>query len=62
MENVTSEWLTYRQARELVGLSRTTLWQLVSAGEVQASRIGKAVRIDRRSLENYMRRHSVVET
>lgn len=62
MENVTSEWLTYRQAGELVGLSRTTLWQLVSAGEVQASRIGKAVRIDRRSLENYMRRHSVVET
>ena len=62
MENVRSEWLTYRQAGELVGLSRTTLWQLVSAGEVQASRIGKAVRIDRRSLENYMRRHSVVET
>ena len=62
MENVRSEWLTYRQAGELVGLSRTTLWQLVSAGEVQVSRIGKAVRIDRRSLENYMRRHSVVET
>jgi predicted DNA-binding transcriptional regulator AlpA len=34
MENVRREWLTYREAAELVGLSRTTLWEMVSAGEM----------------------------
>jgi excisionase family DNA binding protein len=33
-----------------------TLWKLVSAGEVEAARIGRAVRINRESLSAYMRR------
>ncbi len=47
-------YLTYRQAGTFTGLSRTTLWKLINAGEVKASRVGRAVRIDRRSLEDYM--------
>jgi excisionase family DNA binding protein len=39
------EWLTYAQATEIVGLSRVTLWKLVSAGEVEAARVGRAVRL-----------------
>ena len=53
---VTREWMTYRQAEELSGLSRTTLWKLLSAGEVKAARVGRAVRINRRSLEGYLER------
>ncbi len=50
-------YLTYRQAETLTGLSRTTLWKLINAaGEVRAARVGCAVRIDRRSLEEYMER------
>ena len=49
------EWLTYKEAEQLVGLSRTTLWKLVSAGEIEHRRIGRAVRINRKSLEAYMR-------
>ena len=47
-------WLTYRESEELVGLSRTTLWKLVSSGEIEHRRVGRAVRINRRSLEAYM--------
>lgn len=50
------EWLTYAEAGEIVGLSRVTLWKLVSAGEVEVARIGRAVRINRESLSAYMRR------
>ena len=53
---ITREWLTYREAEQLVGLSRTTLWKLIGAGEIEYRRIGRAVRINRASLETYMRR------
>jgi excisionase family DNA binding protein len=40
----------------MVGLSRVTLWKLVSAGEVEAAKVGRAVRINRGSLTAYMKR------
>jgi excisionase family DNA binding protein len=54
---ITREWLTYREAEQLVGLSRTTLWsKLISTGEIEYRRVGRAVRINRASLEAYMKR------
>ncbi len=53
------EWMTYRQAEEFSGLSRTTLWRLVSAGEVGAAKVGRAVRINRDRLDAYMKRSAV---
>jgi excisionase family DNA binding protein len=38
---ITREWVTYKQAEELSGLSRTTLWKLLSAGEIKAARVGR---------------------
>jgi excisionase family DNA binding protein len=55
---VTREWLTYKEAEELSGLSRTTLWKLIIAGEIKAARVGRAVRINRRSLDEYLERAS----
>ena len=55
---VTREWVTYKQAEELSALSRTTLWKLLSAGEIKAARVGRAVRINRRSLDQYLDRAS----
>ncbi len=51
-------WLTYWQAGLISGLGRTKLWQLVGAGEVTAAKVGSAVRIERTSLEEFMRRSS----
>jgi excisionase family DNA binding protein len=55
---ITREWVTYKQAEELSGLSRTTLWKLLSTGEIKAARVGCAVRINRRSLDGYLERAS----
>jgi excisionase family DNA binding protein len=52
---VTREWVTYRQAEEITGLSRTTLRKLVDEDEIQIRRVGRAVRINRESLDAYMR-------
>ena len=52
---IVRNWLSYREAEQLVGLSRTTLWKLISAGEIEHRRVGRAVRINRASLEAYMR-------
>ncbi len=54
-------WLTYSEAQKLTGLGRTTLWMLINDPNsgVRAARIGRrAVRISRRSLEEYMERQA----
>jgi len=53
-EVVVKEWLTYQEAQRYAGLGRTKLWELVSSGNVKAARVGRAVRINRQSLEDYM--------
>lgn len=55
---IVRRWLTYKEAEQLVGLSKTTLWKLINAGEVEHRRVGRAVRINRESLEAYMRGES----
>jgi excisionase family DNA binding protein len=60
-EVVVKEWLTYPEAQRYAGLGRTKLWELVSSGEIRAARVGRAVRISRRSLDEYMERSSYVE-
>jgi len=55
-EEIRSEWVTYKQAQLLTSLGRTTLWRLVSSGEIEAARVGRAVRLSRSSLTAYMMR------
>jgi excisionase family DNA binding protein len=55
---IVREWLTYKEAEQLVGLSRTTLWKLISSGEIEHRKVGRAVRINRQSLEAYMKQDS----
>ena len=56
---VPREWLSYEEARRLVGLSRTTLYRLVESGTVKGARIGRSVRINRASLKEYMDRQVI---
>ena len=55
---IVREWLTYKEAEQLVGLSRTTLWKLISSQEIEHRKVGRAVRINRQSLEAYMKQDS----
>jgi excisionase family DNA binding protein len=55
---ITPAWLNYKQAEAYSGLSRTTLWQLINARKVKAARVGRAVRIERDSLQAFMEESS----
>jgi excisionase family DNA binding protein len=57
---VDEAWISYSNAQTYAGLGRTKLWQLVSTGEVEAAKIGRAVRISRLSLDEYMKRNRYV--
>jgi excisionase family DNA binding protein len=47
-------WLNYKQSEAYSGLSRTTLWQLINTRKIKAARIGRAVRIERDSLQAFL--------
>ena len=51
---ITPAWLSYKQAETYTNPSRTTLWQLINARKIRAARIGRAVRIERDSLQAFM--------
>ena len=53
-----AEWITYEEAQRLTSLGRTTLWRICSSGYVKSARVGRAVRINRRSLEEFMESHA----
>jgi excisionase family DNA binding protein len=53
---ITPAWLSYKQSEAYSGLSRTTLWQLTRARKVRVARIGRAVRLERASLQAFMER------
>ena len=55
---ITPVWLNYKQAKTYTNLSRTTLWQLINARKIRAARIGRAVRIERDSLQAFMEQSS----
>jgi excisionase family DNA binding protein len=49
-------WLSYKQAEAYANLSRTTLWTLINERKIRAARVGRAVRIERTSLQKFMER------
>ena len=51
-------WITYEEAQRLTSLGRTTLWRIVKSREVRSASIGRAVRINRESLEEFMEREA----
>ncbi len=57
-KSVEALWLSYPEAQKLTGLGKTKLWEIVSSGEIRAAHVGRAVRISRRALEDYMERQA----
>ena len=54
VQQVQPEWLRYPEAERYLGLGRSTLWKLVKDNHIRAAKVGKAVRINRHSLDEYM--------
>jgi excisionase family DNA binding protein len=57
-QQVQPRWLRYPEAERYSGLGRSTLWKLVKNGQVNAAKVGNAVRINRHSLDEYMERQA----
>ena len=51
------EFLDYSQVEQYCGLSRTTSWRLLRAGELRGVKVGRLVKIRRESLDDYLNRH-----
>ena len=48
------EWVSYRDAQKITGLSRVTLWKMTKDGLIPASKQGRAVRLHRKSIDALM--------
>ena len=60
IREIRPEWLRYSEAERYSGLGRSTLWKLVKDGDVRAAKVGKAVRLNRQSLDRYMEERSPI--
>lgn len=57
-QQVQPAWLRYPEAERYSGLGRSTLWKLVKDDRIRAAKVGKAVRINRHSIDEYMKRQA----
>lgn len=57
-ESIQKMWLTYPEAQAYVGIGRTKLWETIGKGEIKVARVGRAVRISRESLDEFMQRQA----
>jgi excisionase family DNA binding protein len=51
-------WASYAEAERLFGLSRTTFWRLLRNGRIRTARVGRSVRLDVRSIEQFLEERS----
>jgi excisionase family DNA binding protein len=57
---IKAEWISYKAAMKITGLSRGTLWRLTKDGFIPASKQGRAVRLHRKSIDALMWRGTEV--
>jgi len=51
-------WVTYDEARRLFGLSRTTLWRLLRQDRIRGARVGRSVRLEAQSIQDYLQKQA----
>lgn len=52
------EWISLEEARKLLGIGRTKFFQIKSEGKIVFSQYGRKVKVSRKSIEAYIKRHS----
>jgi excisionase family DNA binding protein len=60
-QQVEPQWLRYPEAERYSGLGRSTLWKLVKDERIRAAKVGKAVRLSRSSIDQYMEENSFAD-
>jgi excisionase family DNA binding protein len=59
---IEKQWMSPAEVRDYAGIGRTKLWELLSSGALEGAKVGRAVKVNRSSLDEYMRRHSYSES
>jgi excisionase family DNA binding protein len=59
--NIEPEWLSVNDLMTLTGLGRTKCYELVASGELEAIKVGRAVRVSRVSYIEWTRRQRYVD-
>jgi excisionase family DNA binding protein len=59
--NVEPEWLRIEDLMILTSLGRTKCYELVASGELEAIKVGRAVRVSRDSYIEWARRHRYMD-
>ncbi len=49
-----TKYVSYAVAERMFGLSRTTLWRLLKAGEIEGVRVGRTLRLSVASIEKFL--------
>ena len=52
---------TIEEAARLLSLSRSTLYELMAAGELETIKVGRARRVTEDQLQDFIRRHTAAE-
>ena len=59
--NIEPEWLSVKDLMTLTGLGRTKCYELVASGELEAIKVGRAVRVSRASYLEWVRRQRYMD-
>lgn len=59
--NIEPEWLSVNDLMTLTGLGRTKCYELVASGELEAIKVGRAVRVSKVSYIGWTRRQRYVD-
>jgi excisionase family DNA binding protein len=59
--NIEPEWLSVKDLMTLTGLGRTKCYELVANGELEAIKVGRAVRVSRASYLEWVRRQRYMD-
>ncbi len=56
------QWLSPAEVHDYAGIGRTKLWELLSSSAVEGAKVGRSVKVSRRSLDEYMRRNAYADS
>jgi excisionase family DNA binding protein len=59
--NVDVEWYSIKDLMTLTGLGRTKCYELVASGELEAIKVGRAVRVSKASYIEWTRRQRYMD-
>ncbi|MDQ3386979.1 MAG: helix-turn-helix domain-containing protein [Rubrobacteraceae bacterium] len=56
-----TKWLSVKELMAFTGLGRTKCYELIASGEIEAIKAGRAIRVERTSIEEWARRNRYID-